>query len=128
MHKCTVTVHITKSNSQLVCKCFRANSSILGQKKKNQKRSRNKRKMTERRASESENSECEDKERENTARKKTPLIEELDEKSKENNCDIVEAVISEENENEVRNEVRFMAKKDDKIFEFKSDLIFDLDL
>ncbi|KAL0271980.1 UNVERIFIED_CONTAM: hypothetical protein PYX00_005129 [Menopon gallinae] len=115
-------------NDRIRKQIFRANSSILGQKKKNQKRSRNKRKVAERRASESENSECEEKEKENRTRKKTPLIEEMEEKSKEDNCDIVEAVISEENESEIRNEVRFMAKKDDKIFEFKSDLIFDLDL
>jgi dynein assembly factor 2 len=51
-------------------KNFRTNSSILGQRKKNQRKTRNKKRCQERRASESENSEGEsekDKERETKA-------------------------------------------------------------
>lgn len=48
-------------NKNLNCDFFRSNSSILGQKKKNQRKARNKKKAQERRHSESELSETDDK-------------------------------------------------------------------
>lgn len=98
-----------------------------------------KRRALERRASESENSECEEKERDkrtkknnkNKNKKKGPLIQVIsNEKKKKDDCDGTEAVNEKEKENngESIEKTRSGLKKDDKIFEFVSDLIFDLDI
>lgn len=88
---------------------FRSNSSILGQRKKNQRKLRNKRRAHERKMSESENSETEERDKYKATQK---------------NGETPEASIKEET-NEIysseihRNEVKA---------QFKNDLIFDLDM
>lgn len=54
----TLQNNFAQFNQELV---FRSNSSILGQKKKNQRKARNKKRAHDRRCSESEASEAEDK-------------------------------------------------------------------
>ncbi|KAF3423902.1 hypothetical protein E2986_00073 [Frieseomelitta varia] len=85
---------------------FRSNSSILGQRKKNQRKLRNKRRAHERKMSESENSETEerDKYKINQKSAETSIKEETN-----------EIYSSETHKNEVK-------------AQFKNDLIFDLDM
>lgn len=85
---------------------YRSNSSILGQRKKNQRKSRNKKKAYERRLSESENSEAED-------RKEKSLQPDTNDKEKVTIGDF------KENTNKTKDRVQL---------DFKSDLIFDLDM
>lgn len=55
------THYISIFNIEITKRCCRSNSSILGQKKKNQRKARNKKRAQERRHSESELSEIEDR-------------------------------------------------------------------
>ncbi|PSN39224.1 Protein kintoun [Blattella germanica] len=76
------TKKTVRFNEVVSQKTYRTNSSILGQRKKNQRKTRNKRRCQERRASESENSEGEaEKERD----KKTDDEEEEEEEEKKEN-------------------------------------------
>ncbi|CAD1478386.1 unnamed protein product [Heterotrigona itama] len=88
---------------------FRSNSSILGQRKKNQRKLRNKRRAHERKMSESENSETEERDKYKVNQK---------------NAETSEASIKEET-NEIYSSE---AHKNEVKAQFKNDLIFDLDM
>lgn len=122
----------------------RSNSSILGQRKKNQRKLRNKRRVHERRMSESENSETEEREKykanqknaevsetikpilnkdKQVAQQKTANIE-IGEGSNNNHSSLKrKSSIEEEIINETAETV-----KDEVTAQFKNDLIFDLDM
>ncbi|XP_068980885.1 protein kintoun isoform X3 [Bombus flavifrons] len=96
---------------------FRSNSSILGQRKKNQRKLRNKRRAYERRMSESENSETEERDKYKGNQKSTEVSETV--------TSIKEEVTS---TNEIRSSNSDDAAKDEVKAQFKNDLIFDLDM
>lgn len=125
----------------------RSNSSILGQRKKNQRKLRNKRRVHERRMSESENSETEEREKykanqknaevsetikpilnkdkQTTAQQKTANIEIGD--GSNNNHSLLKRKSS--IEEEIINEaISTETVKDEVTAQFKNDLIFDLDM
>ncbi|KOX80466.1 Protein kintoun [Melipona quadrifasciata] len=88
---------------------FRSNSSILGQRKKNQRKLRNKRRAHERKMSESENSETEERDKY---------------KANQKNAETSEASIKEETNEIYSSETH----KNEVKAQFKNDLIFDLDM
>ncbi|KAK9302748.1 hypothetical protein QLX08_005365 [Tetragonisca angustula] len=88
---------------------FRSNSSILGQRKKNQRKLRNKRRAHERKMSESENSETEERDKYKVNQK---------------NAETTETSIKEETNEIYSSETH----KNEVKAQFKNDLIFDLDM
>ncbi|KAK6638173.1 hypothetical protein RUM44_008601 [Polyplax serrata] len=135
------TVRFSKKIKQ---QFFRVNSSILARKNKNKKKQMNKKRAMERRLSESENSEVEEKEREQKTTKKPKKQKQHQQQQQPQKKDSLIQVVSKDSTEGKENKKQVNAKptktekvpedagrrlkKDDKIFEFKSDLIFDLDV
>lgn len=111
---CSSLKKTVRFNDVVSRQLFRSNSSILGQRKKNQRKLRNKRRAYERRMSESENSETEDRDKY---------------KGNQKNTEISETVTSiKEEMNEIRSSNSDDTAKDEVKAQFKNDLIFDLDM
>lgn len=132
---------------------FRSNSSILGQRKKNQRKLRNKKRAHERRMSESENSETEERDKykahhkcssnEETSDNVKPILsrDKQLQQPKTANIEITKlnaddnhslhkrkSSIEEETTEDVQVNATSKSVKDAVELEFKSDLIFDLDM
>ncbi|XP_043597785.1 protein kintoun isoform X2 [Bombus pyrosoma] len=111
---CSSLKKTVRFNDVVSRQLFRSNSSILGQRKKNQRKLRNKRRAYERRMSESENSETEDRDKY---------------KGNQKNTEVSETVTSiKEEMNEIRSSNSDDTAKDEVKAQFKNDLIFDLDM
>ncbi|XP_071867910.1 PIH1 domain-containing protein Nop17-like isoform X1 [Bombus fervidus] len=111
---CSSLKKTVRFNDVVSRQLFRSNSSILGQRKKNQRKLRNKRRAYERRMSESENSETEERDKY---------------KANQKNTEVSETVTSiKEEMNEIRPSNSDDTAKDEVKAQFKNDLIFDLDM
>ncbi|XP_012248654.1 protein kintoun isoform X1 [Bombus impatiens] len=111
---CSSLKKTVRFNDVVSRQLFRSNSSILGQRKKNQRKLRNKRRAYERKMSESEASETEDRDKY---------------KGNQKNTEVSETVTSiKEEMNEIRSNNSDDTAKDEVKAQFKNDLIFDLDM
>ncbi|XP_033319378.1 protein kintoun [Bombus bifarius] len=111
---CSSLKKTVRFNDVVSRQLFRSNSSILGQRKKNQRKLRNKRRAYERKMSESEISETEDRDKY---------------KGNQKNTEVSETVTSiKEETNEIRSNNSDNTAKDEVKAQFKNDLIFDLDM
>ncbi|XP_050488583.1 protein kintoun isoform X3 [Bombus huntii] len=111
---CSSLKKTVRFNDVVSRQLFRSNSSILGQRKKNQRKLRNKRRAYERKMSESEISETEDRDKY---------------KGNQKNTEVSETVTSiKEEMNEIRSNNSDDTAKDEVKAQFKNDLIFDLDM
>ncbi|XP_050591451.1 protein kintoun isoform X2 [Bombus affinis] len=111
---CSSLKKTVRFNDVVSRQLFRSNSSILGQRKKNQRKLRNKRRAYERRMSESENSETEERDKY---------------KGNQKHTEVSETVTSiKEEMNEIRSSNSDDTAKDEVKAQFKNDLIFDLDM
>ncbi|CAK9827186.1 Protein kintoun [Anthophora retusa] len=147
---CSSLKKTVRFNDVVSRQLFRSNSSILGQRKKNQRKLRNKRRAHERRMSESENSETEERDKYKTNQKDTevsetvkPILnkEKQTAQQKTANIEIRKGVSDSSHslpkrtsnvEEEIANEIHSISlnetAKDTVKAEFKNDLIFDLDM
>lgn len=132
---------------------FRSNSSILGQRKKNQRKLRNKKRAHERRMSESENSETEERDKykinhkcsssEETSDNVKPILTRDKQSQRQRTANIGiaklntndkhpsykhKSSVEEESTEDVQVNALNEEMKDTVQLEFKSDLIFDLDM
>ncbi|XP_076241617.1 PIH1 domain-containing protein Nop17-like isoform X2 [Calliopsis andreniformis] len=147
---CSSLKKTVRFNDVVSRQLFRSNSSILGQRKKNQRKLRNKKRAHERRMSESENSETEERDKykvtqkstepcetvkpilnrdKQSAQQKTANIEIKKKRSHNNRSKPKRKSSAEEQavkENNADNEIE--SSKDVVKAEFKNDLIFDLDM
>lgn len=146
---CSSLKKTVRFNDVVSRQLFRSNSSILGQRKKNQRKLRNKRRAHERRMSESENSETEERDKFKTNQKTTEVSETVKPilnkdkqavQQKTANIEIRKELNNNRSfpkressvEGEVANEIRLdspVENVNDAVkAEFKNDLIFDLDM
>jgi len=131
---------------------FRSNSSILGQRKKNQRKLRNKKRAHDRRLSESENSETEERDKYKVDYKRSPneeasenvkpiLARDKHSQQRTANIEIAKSNIDDKHSSHKREssfeekliediqvDTSIKATKDAIQLEFKNDLIFDLDI
>ncbi|XP_017887141.1 protein kintoun isoform X2 [Ceratina calcarata] len=146
---CSSLKKTVRFNDVVSRQLFRSNSSILGQRKKNQRKLRNKRRAHERRMSESENSETDERDKFKTNQKATeasetvkPILNKDKQVVQQKTANIEIRKESNHNrsfperessvEGEIANEIRSgspVENVNDVIkAEFKNDLIFDLDM
>ncbi|CAK9819402.1 Protein kintoun [Anthophora quadrimaculata] len=147
---CSSLKKTVRFNDVVSRQLFRSNSSILGQRKKNQRKLRNKRRAHERRMSESENSETEERDKYKTNQKDTevsetvkPILnkEKQTAQQKTANIEIRKGVSDSSHslpkrtsnvEEKIANEIHSISlnetAKHTVKAEFKNDLIFDLDM
>ncbi|XP_036150036.1 protein kintoun isoform X2 [Monomorium pharaonis] len=151
--ECSSLKKTVRFNDVVSRQLFRTNSSILGQRKKNQRKLRNKKRAHDRRLSESENSETEERDKykmdykrsssEDTSENVKPILarDKHLQQQKTANIEIAKSNTNnkhslhkrkssfEENSTEdVQADVSIKATKDEVQLEFKNDLIFDLDM
>ncbi|XP_017766584.1 PREDICTED: protein kintoun isoform X1 [Eufriesea mexicana] len=146
---CSSLKKTVRFNDVVSRQLFRSNSSILGQRKKNQRKLRNKRRAHERRMSESENSETEERDKYKANQKNAEVCETVKPilnkdrqipQQKTANIEIVKASsnnrslperksdIEEDIVNESHSSSSNEPAKDAVKAQFKNDLIFDLDM
>lgn len=147
--ECCSLKKTVRFNNVVSRQLFRSNSSILGQRKKNQRKLRNKKRAHERKLSESENSETEERDKYKISSKATPETETLENvkpilnrekhtrEQKSNNIKIEQLkeskrLLSEKRKSSIEEEsaedVKLTNIPNTDQAEFKSDLIFDLDM
>ncbi|XP_076285629.1 PIH1 domain-containing protein Nop17-like [Lasioglossum baleicum] len=146
---CSSLKKTVRFNDVVSRQLFRSNSSILGQRKKNQRKLRNKKRAHERRMSESENSETEERDKYKTCTKSSepsetvkPILnrEKQSAQPKTANIEIKKGEgdnrtmakrksnIGVDTFNEIHDDSSVGIAKDTITAEFKNDLIFDLDM
>ncbi|KOC66423.1 Protein kintoun [Habropoda laboriosa] len=146
---CSSLKKTVRFNDVVSRQLFRSNSSILGQRKKNQRKLRNKRRAHERRMSESENSETEERDKYKTNQKNAevcetvkPILNKEKQSAQQKTANIEIRKGASDNshslpkrksnvEEEIANEIDSGSPetaKDSVKAEFKNDLIFDLDM
>ncbi|XP_076679486.1 PIH1 domain-containing protein Nop17-like isoform X1 [Andrena cerasifolii] len=147
---CSSLKKTVRFNDVVSRQLFRSNSSILGQRKKNQRKLRNKKRAIERRLSESENSETEERDKYKVDQKNTEVSEtvkpilnrekqsahqttaniEIKKGRSDDNCSLPKrkSSIEEEIVDGNRMDSSIDAAKEAVKAEFKNDLIFDLDM
>ncbi|XP_033331455.2 PIH1 domain-containing protein Nop17-like isoform X1 [Megalopta genalis] len=146
---CSSLKKTVRFNDVVSRQLFRSNSSILGQRKKNQRKLRNKKRAHDRRMSESENSETEERDKYKTVAKSAEASETMKpilnrekqsaqpktanieiKKGENDNRTMVKrkANVDVETLNEIHGDNSTGTAKDTVKAEFKNDLIFDLDM
>ncbi|XP_072766993.1 protein kintoun [Anoplolepis gracilipes] len=152
---CSSLKKTVRFNDVVSRQLYRSNSSILGQRKKNQRKLRNKKRAHDRRMSESENSETEERDKYKTHYKRSPNEEtseivkpiltrdkQYSQQQKTANIEIAKSKTDDIHSLHQRNKSSFEEKltedvqaddsnnatKDAVQLEFKNDLIFDLDM
>ncbi|KAL0122762.1 hypothetical protein PUN28_007453 [Cardiocondyla obscurior] len=150
---CSSLKKTVRFNDVVSRQLFRSNSSILGQRKKNQRKLRNKKRAHDRRLSESENSETEERDKYKVDYKRSPTEETSEnvkpilardkhlQQQRTANIEIAKSSIDdkrslhkhkssfeEKSTEDVHADASTKATKDAVQLEFKNDLIFDLDI
>ncbi|XP_018311794.1 protein kintoun isoform X2 [Mycetomoellerius zeteki] len=151
---CSSLKKTVRFNDVVSRQLFRSNSSILGQRKKNQRKLRNKKRAHDRRLSESENSETEERDKYKVDYKRTPNEETSEnvkpilardkrdsQQQRTANIEIVKSnaddkhslhkrnsSFEEKPTEDVQTDISIKITKDAIHLEFKNDLIFDLDM
>ncbi|KYM82300.1 Protein kintoun [Atta colombica] len=151
---CSSLKKTVRFNDVVSRQLFRSNSSILGQRKKNQRKLRNKKRAHDRRLSESENSETEERDKykvdykrspnEETSENVKPILARDKRDSQQQRTANIEIVKSntddkhslhkrnssfeEKPTEDVQADISIKTTKDAVHLEFKNDLIFDLDM
>ncbi|XP_018392483.1 PREDICTED: protein kintoun [Cyphomyrmex costatus] len=151
---CSSLKKTVRFNDVVSRQLFRSNSSILGQRKKNQRKLRNKKRAHDRRLSESENSETEERDKYKVDYKRPPNEETSEnvkpilardkrdsQQQKTANIEIVKSNADDKHSLHKRNssfeekltedvqaDTSIKTAKDEVQLEFKNDLIFDLDM
>ncbi|XP_024874407.1 protein kintoun [Temnothorax curvispinosus] len=150
---CSSLKKTVRFNDVVSRQLFRSNSSILGQRKKNQRKLRNKKRAHDRRLSESENSETEERDKYKVDYKRSPSEETSDnvkpilardkhsQQQRTANIEITKSNADDKHSShkrkssfeekpteDVQADTSTKATKDAVQLEFKNDLIFDLDM
>ncbi|KZC10473.1 Protein kintoun [Dufourea novaeangliae] len=122
---CSSLKKTVRFNDVVSRQLFRSNSSILGQRKKNQRKLRNKKRAYERRMSESENSETEERDKYKASPKTTDSSETVKpilNRDKQSTQQITANIEIKKGDSPI-SDTKYTVKA-----EFKNDLIFDLDM